>query len=99
MNQNNKLLKLVKCDLFLNKLKNKQVKNELRNKILNCYDKRMFNKFSRVDIAKSIDVSESTIKRLEKGQVYNIDVIYNYINVLKDLPNKKKQIVPKWVYE
>jgi len=98
MNQNNKLLELVKSDQYLKKIRNKRVKIDLRNKILNCYDKRVFNKFTRKDISKSINVSESTVKRLENGKVYDISIIYNYINLLKDLPNKKKIEVPKWVY-
>jgi len=75
MNQNNKLLKLVKSDQYLNKLQNERVKFDLRNKILNCYDKRTFNKFTRKDVARSINVSESTIKRLENGKVYDISTI------------------------
>ena len=98
MNQNDKLLKLVNSDQYLKRLSNTRVKNDLRNKILNCYDKRVFNKFTRKDVAKSINVSEATIKRLENGKVYDISTIYNYINLLKDLPNKKKLEVPKWVH-
>jgi len=98
MNQNNRLLKQVKNDLYLCRLKNERVKNDLKNKILNCYDKRMFNKLSRSLIAEYCEVSEATIKRLENGKVYDISTIYNYINFLKDLPNKKKKVVPKWIY-
>lgn len=97
-NQNSKLLELVNSDQFLIRINNDKVRNELKLSILNCYDKRMFNKYSRKEIAKTLNISESTIKRLEAGEIYDISIIYNYISLLQDLPNKKKIEVPKWVY-
>ena len=97
MNQISNITKQFNNDLFLKRLKNEKVKNDLRVKILSAHYARVYNKYTRSDVALSIGVSESTIKRLEKGEVYNIDVIYNYITLLKDLPVRKKKVIPKWI--
>ena len=98
MNQKDRNIKKFNSNLFLSKINSQKVKKELKIKILNCYNKRCYNKLSAKDVAISISVSESTIKRLENGLIYDISVIYNYIDLLKDLPDRKKKIIPKWVY-
>lgn len=99
MSKIDNILKQLNNDQFLCRLKSEKVRFDLRNKILSCHHKRVFNKYSRLDVSKSIGYSEATIKRLEKGEVYDICTIYNYINLLKDLPNKKKRQLPKWVHQ
>ena len=97
MNKIDTILKKAKSDTFLSKVNNQKVKFELKNKLLNSLDKRIFNRLTQKDIAKTMGVSVSTIKRLENGDVYDISIIENYVDILEGLPNRKKIEIPKWV--
>ena len=66
-------------------------------KILELVDKRVFNKITQSYISKTFNVSIATVKRFENLEVDSLSLFMNYKFLLEDLPNKKKQKVPKWV--
>ena len=98
MNHRDKLLTRIKKECYIDSLLNEQVKKEVRLNILECVDKRVFNKIRQKDVAKSLDVSLSTIQRFERLEVSDLTLYFNYIELFKGLRNKKKKKVPNWVF-
>lgn len=89
-NHNTKLLKRIKADTFINQINNKSVRKDTKNRILECFDKRVFNNISQITIAKQCNVSIATLKRFENLQVNDLVLYFNYIDLLEYLPNKIK---------
>lgn len=65
-------------ELFLKDLKNKEFKLELSQKIFETYEKRKALFLSQKALSELIGISESTIKRIENGNCYDIRIIEKY---------------------
>ena len=96
-NHRNKLLKRLNSDTSFKSIINESIKNDTKLKILELVDKRVFNKITQSYISKTFNVSIATVKRFENLEVDSLSLFMNYKFLLEDLPNKKKQKVPKWV--
>lgn len=98
MNQRDKLIVRLKSDTFYDQMLDESVRKDTKINILSCVDKRVFNGITQEDMAKSCNVSLSTIKRFENLQVNDLILYFNYQYLLQDLPNSKRKPVPRWVY-
>lgn len=98
MNHRDRLLERLKDDTNMKLITNQSVRRDTVLKILECTNKRAFNKITQKEIAKMCGVSLPTIKRFENLKVDSLTLFKNYVSILEDLPNKKKRKVPKWVY-
>jgi predicted XRE-type DNA-binding protein len=98
MNHRDRLISKLKKDGCLNSIIDEDVKNEVRLKILQCIDKRVFNKIHQKEVAKTLGVSIAKIQRFENLECDDLTLYFNYITLFMELPSRKKRKIPKWVY-
>lgn len=97
MSHRDKLLKRLKKETFLCKQEKEGIFFDTKLKILECIDKRVFNKITQKDMASYCNVSLVTIKRFENLEVDKLSLYLKYRHFLEHLPNKKKRKVPSWI--
>ena len=98
MNHRDKLLKRLNNDTFLKSVIDKSVRKDSILNILECVDKRVFNKIPQSDMAEYCKVSVETIKRFENLKCDSLSLYLCYITYLKPLLNRKKKKTPSWVH-
>ncbi len=99
MNHRHKLIKRLNSDSFLKLMDGLSSKHDTSLDILECIDKRVFNGFTQKDVSGFTGKSLATIKRFEQGKVDSLFLYKFYIDRFRELPNKQKKTVPKWVYD
>ena len=98
MNHRYTLINRLDSDTFLSFLDGLGVKLDTCLDLLECIDKRVFNGFTQKDVSSFTGKSLATIKRFEQGKVDSLFLYKFYIDRFKGLPNKKKKISHRWVY-
>ena len=96
-NHTNKLLKRYNNDTYIKSVKDKSIRLDAIKNILNCFDKRVYNKVTQEEIALYCGVSVQTIKRFENLEVDSLELYLNYINALNHFPNSRVEKSRKYI--
>ena len=97
MNHVDKIKVKINSDTFLGTLDGLCSQRDICLDLLECIKGRV-NKGHTQEYASILSgKSIATIKRFEQGEVDSLFLYCFYMDMFKDIPNRKKKVVPKWV--